>query len=89
MQLLLEQRASANSVLVPSQAKSHVEKCAALRGAYDELIDTGMKNLHYRTGGDELIGADGEGTTDGSHPSDLGMVRYADALELTLRALLG
>jgi lysophospholipase L1-like esterase len=47
-----------------------------------------VKNLHYLTGGDSLIGADGEGTTDGSHPNDLGMMRYADALEPALRALL-
>jgi len=86
--LLLEQRASANSVLIPNQAKSHAEKCAALRGAYDKLIAEGLKSLHYRKGGDELIGADGEGTTDGSHPNDLGMMRYADALEPTLRKLL-
>ena len=86
--LLLEQRAWANSALVPFQAKSHAEKCAALRGAYDKLIAEGTKDLHYRTGGDELLGADGEGTTDGSHPNDLGMMRYADALEPTLRKLL-
>jgi lysophospholipase L1-like esterase len=86
--LLLEQRAWANSALIPFQAKSHAEKCAALRGAYDNLIAEGAKHLHYRVGGDELIGADGEGTTDGSHPNDLGMMRYADALEPTLRALL-
>ncbi|MDQ3439864.1 MAG: SGNH/GDSL hydrolase family protein, partial [Planctomycetota bacterium] len=86
--LLLEQRAWANHPLVPHQAQSHAEKCAALRAAFDALIAQGVTNLHYRTGGDELIGADGEGTTDGSHPNDLGMMRYADALEPSLRALL-
>ncbi|MEC9092749.1 MAG: SGNH/GDSL hydrolase family protein, partial [Planctomycetota bacterium] len=35
-----------------------------------------------------LLGTDGEGATDGSHPSDLGMVRYADAYEKVLRPLL-
>ncbi len=86
--LLLEQRAWANSPLVPHQAASHAQKCAALRGAYEALIAQGCKNLHYRTGGDELIGNDGDGTTDGSHPNDLGMMRYADALEPTLRKIL-
>ncbi len=86
--LLLEQRAWANSPLVPHQAAAHAQKCAALRGAYDALIAEGLKNLHYRTGGDELIGADGDGTTDGSHPNDLGMMRYAEALEPTLRRTL-
>jgi lysophospholipase L1-like esterase len=86
--LLLEQRAWANRPLVPTQAASHAEKCAAYRAAYDKLIAEGVKGLHYRVGGDDLIGSDGDGTTDGSHPSDLGMMRYADALEPTLRKLL-
>jgi lysophospholipase L1-like esterase len=86
--LLVEQRAWANSPIVPSQATSHRERCDAYRGAYDKLIAEGLKNVHYLTGGDSLIGADGEGTTDGSHPNDLGMMRYADALEPALRALL-
>ena len=30
----------------------------------------------------------GAGSTDGSHPSDLGMVRYADAYEPALRSIL-
>lgn len=38
--------------------------------------------------GEQLLGDDGEAATDGSHPSDLGMVRYADAYEPALRALL-
>jgi lysophospholipase L1-like esterase len=75
--LLVEQRAWANSPLVPSQAQSHAEKCAAYRAAYDKLIAEGTKHLHYQVGGDNLIGGDGEGTTDGSHPNDLGMMRYA------------
>ncbi|MGB2164990.1 MAG: SGNH/GDSL hydrolase family protein, partial [Flavobacteriaceae bacterium] len=28
------------------------------------------------------------GATDGSHPSDLGMLRYADAYEPVLRSIL-
>jgi lysophospholipase L1-like esterase len=38
--------------------------------------------------GDYLLGEDGEGATDGSHPSDLGMIRYADAYEPVLRSIL-
>jgi len=86
--LLVEQRAWANSPIVPSQATSHRERCDAYRAEYDKLIADGTKNLHYLSGGDSLIGVDGEGTTDGSHPNDLGMMRYADALEPALRALL-
>jgi hypothetical protein len=35
-----------------------------------------------------LLGSDGEAATDGSHPSDLGMMRYADAYALALQPLL-
>jgi lysophospholipase L1-like esterase len=36
-----------------------------------------------------LLGDDSEGATDGSHPNDLGMMRYADAYEPALRSILG
>jgi lysophospholipase L1-like esterase len=51
------------------------------------MVNKGWSNLHYLDG-QGLIGTDGEATTDGSHPSDLGMVRYADAYEPVLRRLL-
>ena len=46
-----------------------------------------MRGLHY-VDGDGLFGDDGEGTVDGSHPTDLGFERQADALEPVLRAAL-
>ncbi|MBU6179662.1 MAG: hypothetical protein KGR69_08345, partial [Verrucomicrobia bacterium] len=39
--------------------------------------------------GEGLLGDDTEGTTDGSHPNDLGFMRQADALEPHLRKALG
>jgi lysophospholipase L1-like esterase len=55
--------------------------------AYRQLQDEGVDHLFYLQG-EQLLGDDGEAATDGSHPSDLGMVRYADAYEPALRALL-
>jgi len=46
-----------------------------------------MKELYYLEG-DALLGQDGEATVDGTHPSDLGMIHYADAFETVLRPLL-
>jgi len=46
-----------------------------------------MTGLSYIEGGD-LLGDDGEATVDGSHPTDLGMVRMADAVEPFLRNIL-
>jgi lysophospholipase L1-like esterase len=86
--LLLEERNGGNPALLPHLANLHKQKTDALRGAYDDLTAAGVANLHYRAG-EDLIGADGEATVDGSHPTDLGMIRYADALEPDLRRLLG
>lgn len=60
----------------------------ALREGYDQLLKDGAKKLTYLKG-DKLTGDDGEGTVDGSHPTDLGSVRYADQLEPVLRKVLG
>ena len=38
--------------------------------------------------GEHLLGDDGEGTVDSSHPTDLGFVRQADAFEKVLRPIL-
>jgi hypothetical protein len=47
-----------------------------------------MKKLYYLPG-DNLLGQDGEGATDASHPNDLGFMRQADAFEPVLRKALG
>ncbi len=58
-----------------------------MREAYNRLVASGMQELYYIEG-DALLGQDGEATVDGTHPSDLGMIRYADAFEKVLRPLL-
>jgi lysophospholipase L1-like esterase len=86
--LLLGQRKEANLMLLPKMIGDRKLQDDALRHAYEQLHREGISNLHYR-GGEDVIGSDGEGTVDGSHPNDLGMMRYADALEPDLRRLLG
>ena len=56
--------------------------------AFDLLVSSGVKNLHY-IAGETLLGDDTEGATDGSHPNDLGFMRQADAFEPGLREVLG
>jgi lysophospholipase L1-like esterase len=85
--LLVEDRAMTNSKFYRGARDFHKGNRASLKAAYDILLDAGDKNIHYLSGKD-LLGSDGEGATDGSHPSDLGMVRYADAYEPVLRSLL-
>jgi hypothetical protein len=42
----------------------------------------------YYLAGDGLLGGDGEDTVDGSHPTDLGFLRQANAFEAALRPIL-
>ena len=86
--ILVEDRRFPNSWLVPKKSKFHDDNHAALRKAYEQLKADGVKRLHY-LGGDNLLGDDTEGTTDGSHPNDLGFVRQADAFQPVLRKALG
>jgi lysophospholipase L1-like esterase len=85
--LLLHERPLDPGRIVPSVAAGHRAKVAALKNAYVSLTQEGVENVHLLER-DDFLGTDGEGTVDGSHPTDLGMVRYADALEPELRKLL-
>ncbi len=59
----------------------------AFRVAFEQLKMAGTGRLHYLRAS-ELLGDDHEATTDGSHPNDLGMMRYADAYTRILKPLL-
>jgi hypothetical protein len=58
-----------------------------LRGILDTLTAAGDKNLHYLSGKD-MLGDDHEGTVDGCHPNDLGMMRQATAYTKAIAPLL-
>lgn len=85
--LLVEDRTYGYAPFRKSARQRHTTARAALRGAYQELIDAGFTQLYYLKG-DQQLGDDGEATTDGSHPNDLGMFRYADAYEKVLGEIL-
>lgn len=85
--LLVEDRSFTNTRFFPAREERHRTNREALRRAYRQLQDEGVASLYYLQG-EQLLGDDGEAATDGSHPSDLGMVRYADAYEPALRSLL-
>ncbi len=86
--LLVEDRVFTNASFFPAKLQFHRENHRALRAAYDALVAEGVQGLHYLHG-DDLLGSDGEAATDGSHPSDLGFVRYAAAYEQALKPILG
>jgi hypothetical protein len=85
--LLVEDRAHAQEWLYPAMRRDREGNRAAFRALYDRLRAGGAASLAY-TAGDPLLGGDSEATVDGSHPSDLGFVRYADCLQPTFAILL-
>jgi hypothetical protein len=85
--VLVEDRRFPDGFLVARKGKSNDENHAALRAAFASLKKSGVRNLYYLPG-DALLGDDGEGTVDGSHPTDLGFMRQADAIAKVLGPLL-
>jgi len=85
--VLVEDRTYGNAHIFQSSRARHAASRAALAKAYENLQSEGVKNLHYLAG-DLLLKDDDESTTDGSHPSDLGMAQYADAYETVLKKIL-
>lgn len=60
----------------------------ALRTAYEQLLQEGHKNIYYQVGEGQL-GTDGEGTVDGTHPTDLGFMRQAQVYAPLIQSVLG
>jgi len=85
--VMAEDRLYSNGTLLPEARKRNAENHAALKVAYDHLRAAGIKGLHYLPGVAQL-GEDGEGTVDGSHPTDLGFLRMADAFAPVLAEAL-
>jgi hypothetical protein len=76
-----------DAFLVKPRDQRNNESSKALRNAYENLLRNGVRNLYYQIAEGEL-GSDGEGTVDGTHPTDLGFMRQADTYELLLRSIL-
>jgi hypothetical protein len=85
--VLVEDRSYSGSWAITSQHKRNVTSRIALKEQYQQLINGGVEKLFY-VDGETLLGQDREDTTDGSHPSDLGFFRHADAFEPVLRKAL-
>ncbi len=85
--VLVEDRTYDNAWIKRSARDRHAATRRALRQAFEALREAGDENLHYLEG-KTLLGEDGDATTDGSHPNDLGFYRQARAMEPLLRRLL-
>ncbi len=58
-----------------------------LKLVFSQALSEGISGLHYLEA-DNLIGDDHEGTVDGVHPSDLGMLRLADKIQSAIEEIL-
>jgi len=85
--VLVENVTYQNAEFVSARRDSYTSKNAELRQVYKRLMDSGIRNLHY-VPGDDLLGHDGEATVDGTHPTDLGFLRMAEALQPVLSSIL-
>jgi lysophospholipase L1-like esterase len=85
--VLVEDRRFPDGFLVAQKRERNDANHAALRAAFKRLKKAGIKHLYYIPG-DSLLGEDGEGTVDGSHPNDLGFMRQAHTFAKVLGPLL-
>lgn len=85
--VLVEDRTYADAPFSASRSRRNTENREALRRAWLEMTDAGMEDIHLVDGA-TMLGDDGEATVDGSHPTDLGFARQADALEPVIRQCL-
>lgn len=86
--LLVEDRRFTNEWITPAKKIFHDENHAALKQAYESLVQDGITGLSYIPG-DVLYGDDSEGATDASHANDLGFMRQADVFEPFIRKAIG
>jgi GDSL-like Lipase/Acylhydrolase family/N-terminus of Esterase_SGNH_hydro-type len=85
--ILAEGRRFTNDPLLPETRNRLSRDNTALKAEYNKLKKAGVKRLFYVKSRGQL-GDDGDATVDGSHPTDLGMMRLADAYEPVLRRAL-
>jgi len=85
--VLVEDRSYTDSFFIEAKRKRNLTSRAALEVVFDRLKSGGDVNLYYISG-EDLIGDDGEGTVDSSHPTDLGFVRQSEAFLKVLRPIL-
>jgi hypothetical protein len=85
--VLVEDRSYTDSFFLKSKRQRNLTSRVALKAIFDRLKLAGDSNLYYIPG-EDLIGDDGEGTVDSSHPTDLGFVRQSEAFSKVLRPIL-
>lgn len=86
--LFVSDRAFGDAAFQPERAKTQMGKSGCQKRLVERFIEGGDRNLHLIEPAN-YFGDDYEGTVDASHPSDLGAMRMADAVEPHVRRILG
>ncbi len=73
--------------VLPSQQNIHHAKNSALKSACNHLKKDRFKEI-FLVKDNDLIGIDGEATIDGIHYTDLGFMRYAEAVKPAIKKAL-
>ncbi|MEZ4825820.1 MAG: SGNH/GDSL hydrolase family protein [Bacteroidia bacterium] len=84
--LLTEHAGYTEEALVPSRQEAYQAANASLRMAFSQMKSEGVKNIFLLT--KEELGLSMDGTVDGTHPTDLGMLEHARGYEAVLRQIL-
>lgn len=85
--IFVEDPAFAHAAVDQEIAREVAEKNAAQHALFRKLKDAGEKRIYY-VPSEGMTGDDGEAFVDGIHFTDLGMVRYVDHIEKTLKKAL-
>lgn len=85
--VLAEDRNYADAFLVAGRRLRNDDNQRAFRDGVAALRERGVDGL-FVVPATAQLGADGDDTADGSHPTDLGFLRMADGFEPALRAAL-
>ncbi|HKG67797.1 MAG TPA: SGNH/GDSL hydrolase family protein [Segetibacter sp.] len=84
--LLTEHASYTDEEMYPAKKKEYQDVNKALREVFDSLSAKGARNIYLLTKNE--INQDIETMVDGVHPNDIGMMRYADAYEKTIRTIM-
>lgn len=85
--VLVEHLRYPNARFRPQKARDIATSNASLRRIYEERRKAGDRLLSF-VSSEDLLGSDGDGTVDDSHPTELGFDRMANGLEAPLRRAL-
>ncbi|MEJ7588677.1 MAG: SGNH/GDSL hydrolase family protein [Ferruginibacter sp.] len=84
--LLTEHDGYTDEAINAVSKKEYQEVNIALKEVFDSLSAAGISNIYLLSKNE--IGQDIESMVDGVHPNDIGMMRYADAYEKKIKAIL-